>query len=125
MGGDQIYAEILASIARVETTTKQLEKNMGEICEFKEEMIKTRQEFEDYKRLRHDIPKDLQNLTDRVNKGTTTCEHHETIVTDLSKKVDFLMTWYGRLAAVIVSIQIIIAIMVAAGRFIDVQYVLK
>ena len=136
MNGDQIYAEILASIARIETSNKQLIDQMNEICKFKSDMIKTVQEFDDYKKARADIPNDLQNLKNVVTAHNIECDHNigilessikklDDIVTNAVKKVDFLMTWYGRAAAVIVTIQVIIAIMVAVGRYVDIQYVLK
>jgi len=136
MSGDQIYAEILASVARIETSNKQLIDQMNEICKFKSDMIKTVQEFDDYKKARADIPNDLQELKDVVTAHNIECEHNigilktaikklEEIVASAVKKVEFLMTWYGRAAAVIVTIQVIIAIMVAVGRYVDIQYVLK
>ena len=125
MNGDQVYAEILASIARIETSNKQLIDQMNEICKFKTEMIKTVQEFDDYKKARSDIPNDLQELKDVVTAHNIECNHNKGILDSVSKKVEFLMTWYGRAAAAIVGIQIIIAIMVAVGRYVDIQYVLK
>ena len=125
MNGDQVYAEILASIARIETSNKQLIDQMNEICKFKTEMIKTVQEFDDYKKARSEIPNDLQELKDVVTAHNIECNHNKGILDSVSKKVEFLMTWYGRAAAAIVGIQIIIAIMVAVGRYVDIQYVLK
>lgn len=136
MNGDQVYAEILASIARIETSNKQLIDQMNEICKFKTDMIKTVQEFDDYKKARSDIPNDLQELKETVTAYNIECEHKlnileaafkklEEVVASAVKKVEFLMTWYGRAAAVIVTIQVIIAIMVAVGRYVDIQYVLK
>ena len=125
MNGDQVYAEILASIARIETSNKQLIDQMNEICKFKTDMIKTVQEFDDYKKARSDIPNDLQELKDVVTAHNIECNHNKGILDSVSKKVEFLMTWYGRAAAAIVGIQVIIAIMVAVGRYVDIQYVLK
>ena len=125
MNGDQVYAEILASIARIETSNKQLIDQMNEICKFKTDMIKTVQEFDDYKKARSEIPNDLQELKDVVTAHNIECNHNKGILDSVSKKVEFLMTWYGRAAAAIVGIQIIIAIMVAVGRYVDIQYVLK
>ena len=125
MNGDQVYAEILASIARIETSNKQLIDQMNEICKFKTEMIKTVQEFDDYKKARSEIPNDLQELKDVVTAHNIECNHNKGILDSVNKKVEFLMTWYGRAAAAIVGIQIIIAIMVAVGRYVDIQYVLK
>ena len=129
MNGDQVYAEILASIARIETSNKQLIEQMSEICKFKLEMIKTVQEFNDYKKSRFSIPEDLQELKDVVTAHNMKCdqrsEQHDSIIQRLVKENTFLMTWYGRAASVIVAIQILIAVMVAVGRYVDIQYVLK
>lgn len=86
---------------------------------------RTFQNYEDHKIARKDLPKDIQDLKDKTTKDHTDCEHHTAETRLYFKKVDFLMTWYGRGAAFIFAFQILIAAMVLLGRIIDIKYTIK
>jgi hypothetical protein len=108
MNDDTQYVEILAALNRLEIA-----------------QVKTFQNYEDYKAARKDIPKDIQDLKDRTSKCSIECVHHTTETKTYFRKVDFLMTWYGRAAALLFAFQILIAIMVLLGRIIDIEYTMK
>lgn len=106
MNGDQQYTEILAAINRLELS-----------------LTRTTQNYEDYKESRKDIPRDIQDLKEKTAKCNIECRHHTEKTEVYFKKVDFLMTWYGRASALIVAFQVLILILVAVGRYIDVEFV--
>ena len=102
------YSEILAAIRRLEV-----------------EFTKTAQSFADYKEARKDLPEKIRELQEKTAKCGQACEYQKSESRGYFKKVDFLMTWYGRGAALIFAFQILIAGMVLLGRIIDIEYTLK
>jgi hypothetical protein len=108
MNGNQEYNEILSTLNRLEI-----------------QQTKQGQRFEDYMDARKDIPKELQIVKDQTARCHLECDHHTTETKSYFKKVDFLMTWYGRAAALLFAFQILIAIMVLLGRIVDVEYTMK
>lgn len=95
------------------------------IGELKIEFAKTAQSFSDYKEARKNLPLDIQELKDRTARCGIECNHHTTETKSYFKKVDFLMTWYGRGAALIFAFQLLIAAMLLLSQIVDVKYSLK
>ena len=117
--------KILAAIAKLQEGMEEQKRSMKMVCEFKDQAIKTFQNFEDYKESRKGLPGAIAALEARTAKCNLECEHHTGETKEYFKKTDFLMTWYGRGAALIFSINVLIAIMVLAGRIIDIEYTIK
>ena len=104
---------------------KEQQKSMQVICSFKDTAIKTFQNFEDYKESRRTLPDRINALETKTASCQQSCQHKSATAEGYFKKVDFLMTWYGRGAALIFSLNVLIAIMVFLGRYVDIKYVLR
>jgi hypothetical protein len=118
-------AEILAAIAKLQEGMEEQKRSMSVICKFKDDAIKTFQNFEDYKESRKGLPAAIVALETRTAKCNIECEHHTGETKEYFKKTDFLMTWYGRGAALLFSINVLIAIMVLLSGIVDIQYIIK
>lgn len=119
------YAEIIGMLKSLEAKMEIQQGQMKDVCDFKDTAIRTFQNFEDYKKDRANLPKDVADVKSKVDACNIQCDHHKKATLEYFKKTDFLMTWYGRAAALLFSVQIIIAIMVFVGRWIDFHAVLK
>ena len=117
--------KVLTALAKLQEAMEDQKKSMVTICKFKDDALKTFQNFEDYKESRKGLPAAIAALETRTAKCNLECEHHTGETKEYFKKTDFLMTWYGRGAALIFSINVLIAIMVLAGRIIDIEYTIK
>jgi hypothetical protein len=119
------YMEILSKLGSLQAQMEEQKKSMDIVCSFKDTALRTFQNFEDYKESRKTLPAAIDALEKRTAKCNLECEHHTGETKSYFKKVDFLMTWYGRGAAIIFAFQILIALMVLLGRIIDIEYTLK
>jgi hypothetical protein len=119
------YAEILSKLGSLQAQMEEQKKAMDIVCSFKDTALKTFQNFEDYKESRKNLPAAIDALEKRTAKCNLECEHHTGETKSYFKKVDFLMTWYGRAAALIFAITVLNTILVLLGRVIDFQYTVR
>jgi polyhydroxyalkanoate synthesis regulator phasin len=118
MDGVQESGEILRAIGSLEKAVEKLSEDMGKICDFKDELLATRQEFSDYKEIRKGLPDQIISLTSRMEIQEREAKDRTDRVEALEKEVKTLKQWADKAFGVQLSLNVLILIVVIASPFI-------
>lgn len=113
MDGEQTNAEILRAIGSLESAVNKLSEDMGKICEFKDELLATRQEFEDYKEGRRLLPEKITLLEGRANMLEANYNSLKTLAEATASEVGTLKKWANQASGIQLTIQAAIFVLVA------------
>jgi hypothetical protein len=118
MNGDQQQAEILRAIGSLESGFKSLREDMGRVCDFKDEILATRQEFEDCKAHNRGLPGEVATLTTRMDKAERDFKELRILAEGTDAEVRTLKTWATKASGVQLTLNTLIFIVVVATPFI-------
>jgi len=102
--------EIMSKLGGIEAKLENLTTSMSKLSEFKDGVLQTVQEFDDYKEGRKTLPDDIRALKEKTAACQTNCQHHTQKSEEYYKKTDYLMMWSYRISGA----QILISILAAA-----------
>lgn len=119
MDGDdqQRYMKLIEGQARIEAQLVQFTKDMAKICAFKDELLATRQEFQDYKANRQYLPDRIISVESRTNLLESNYCILKTQVDNTSTEVGSLKQWANKANGLQLGLQALILIVAAFGPF--------
>ncbi|MCK9458846.1 MAG: hypothetical protein M0R80_04340 [Proteobacteria bacterium] len=123
-----IYKElqiISVNQGRIESIVTGLKENMDKVCEWKDDVLPTLQTCKNYMEARADLPEKISNQEKEIERLKEDLKTEKDANAESRKKTDFLMVWFWKISGAVLLIGIINVLLVALGRFIDVEYVLK
>jgi len=118
MNGNQENSEILRAIGSLETSVQNLSKSMSQLCEFKDALLATKQEFEDYKTGRRDIPEKLAILEGKVRAQEANYTNLKTLAEATASEVGILKKWADKAQGVQLALNALILIVVVLSPFV-------
>jgi len=118
MNGEQGINEILRAIGSLETEVKNLSQDMEGICNFKDELLATKQEFRDYKEGRKDLPDQISQLQTRAERLENGYAILKTASDGMAQEVATIKAWASKASGVQLAVNVILIIVVAASPFI-------
>ncbi len=118
MDGGQCDAEILQLLGANQEAIENLAAQVEKLCNFKDELLATRQEFRDYKEIRKGLPDQIISLTSRMEIQERDAKDRTDRVEALEKEVKTLKQWADKASGVQLSINVLILIVVIASPFI-------
>ena len=118
MNGDQTNNEILRAIGSLEGAVRKLSEDMGRLCEFKDELLATKQEFADYKEVRKDLPNAINDLKTRADRLESSYARIESLTETNAADVATLRKWADRISGIQLFMEALILIVATAGPFI-------
>jgi len=118
MNGNQESNEILRAIGSLETAVKNLSENMNQLCEFKDALLATKQEFEDYKVGRRDIPEKQAALESKVRMLEANYTNLKTLAEATASEVGILKKWADKAQGVQLALNALILIVVVLSPFV-------
>ena len=118
MNGNQESNEILRAIGSLETAVKNLSENMSQLCEFKDALLATKQEFEDYKTGRRDIPEKIAMLEVKANALEANYANLKTLAEATASEVGILKKWADKAQGVQLALNALILIVVVLSPFV-------
>jgi DNA repair ATPase RecN len=121
----EILREIAASQSKIEAHVSSLKTDMEKICNFKESTITSLQRVNDYMSSREDLPDEITMLKMAHQQLKDKTESDEKLNADSRKKTDFLMVWAWKISGAIIVLGIINTILIALGRYVDIEYILR
>ena len=113
MDGDQKYLELLQGQARIEAQLARFAEDMTKICEFRDELLATRQEFSDYKENRKFLPEKITLLESRANLLETNYCNLKMLAEATSSEVGILKKWANQASGIQLLMQALIVVLVA------------
>jgi hypothetical protein len=116
-GDDQRILKLIEGQARIEAQLVQFTKDMAEICAFKDELLATRQEFQDYKANRQYLPDRIISVESRTNLLESNYCILKTQVDNTSTEVGSLKQWANKANGLQLGLQALILIVAAFGPF--------
>lgn len=108
-------SEILRAIGSLESAVKKLSDDMGKICEFKDELLATRQEFEDYKEGRRSLPEKITLLEGRANMLEANYTNLKNLAEATASEVGTLKKWANQASGIQLGMQALILVVAAIG----------
>jgi hypothetical protein len=118
MNGNQENNEILRAIGSLETAVQNLSNNMAQLCEFKDALLATKQEFEDYKVGRKDIPDKIAMLEVKANALEANYYNLKTLAEATASEVGILKKWADKAQGVQLALNALILIVVVLSPFV-------
>lgn len=118
MNGDQENSEILRAIGSLETAVQTLSNNMAQLCEFKDALLATKQEFEDYKAGRKGIPEKIAMLEGKTNMLESNYYNLKTLAEATASEVGILKKWADKAQGVQLAINALVLIVVVLSPFV-------
>lgn len=118
MNGDQTSNEILRAIGSLEKAVEKLSEDMESLCDFKDELLATRQEFRDYKEIRKDLPDQISQLQTRAERLENSYSSLKTASDGMAQEVATIKAWASKASGVQLAVNVILIIVVAASPFI-------
>jgi len=118
MNGDQENSEILRAIGSLETAVQTLSNNMAQLCEFKDALLATKQEFEDYKAGRKGIPEKIAMLEGKTNMLESNYCNLKTLAEATASEVSTLKKWADKASGIQMLLQALILVGVFLSPFI-------
>jgi hypothetical protein len=128
MDDEFLYKELQAisgNQGRIESLVTGLKENMDKMCDWKDDVLPTLQTCKLYMEARADLPDKISYLEVENEKLKEDLKTEKAANLESRKKTDFLMVWFWKISGAVLLIGIINVLLVALGRFIDVEYVLK
>jgi len=128
MDDEFLYKElqiISSNQGRIESIVTGLKENMDKMCVWKDDVLPTLQTCKDYMEARADLPDKILNQEKEIERLKEDLKTEKAANVESRKKTDFLMVWFWKISGAVLLIGIINVLLVALGRFIDVEYVLK
>lgn len=113
MDGDQKYMELLQGQARIEAQLARFAEDMTSICAFKDELLATKQEFQDYKESRRALPEKITLLEGRANLLEANYNSLKTLAEATASEVGTLKKWANKASGVQLTIQVAIFVLAA------------
>jgi chromosome segregation ATPase len=110
--------EILRAIGSLETTLEHQSEQLGQLCEFKDELIKTRQEFNDYKEGRKDLPEKISILSGRLDLMDVNYCNLKKLAESTAEEVGTLKRWANQASGIQLAISAAILVFVILTPFI-------
>ena len=102
-----------------------LKENMEKLCAWKEDVLPTLQTCKNYMEARADLPEKISNQEKEIERLKEELRRDELTNAESRKKTDFLMVWFWKISGAVLVIGVINMILIALGRFVDIEYVLK
>jgi chromosome segregation ATPase len=118
MDGDQTNNEILRAIGSLESAVQHLSDNMSQLCEFKDALLATKQEFEDYKAGREGIPEKIAMLEGKTNVLESNYCNLKTLAEATASEVSTLKKWADKASGIQMLLQALILVGVFLSPFI-------
>jgi len=114
-------ARILTAIGELKTDIQNIKDDLDELKTFKDELQRTQQSFIDYKETRKDLPKQISDLKEKVTVCQTNCINESKVFEQVCKEVKFLMGWYKTGTGVVISVNVLVAVLVLVSKYIDIS----
>lgn len=102
--------EILSKLGGIEAKLENLTSSVNKLSEFKDDVLQTVQEFDDYKEGRKTLPDDIRALKEKTATCQINCQHHTQKTEEYFKKTDYLIMWSYKISGA----QMLISILAAA-----------
>jgi predicted RNase H-like nuclease (RuvC/YqgF family) len=128
MDDEFLYKELQAisgNQSRIESIVTRLESNMDKMCTWKEDVLPTLQTCKNYMEARADLPEKISDQGKEIERLKEDLRTEKSANVESRKRTDFLMVWFWKISGAVLLIGIINVLLVAIGRFIDIEYVLK
>jgi chromosome segregation ATPase len=119
MDGDAKYLELLQGQARIEAQLARFSEDMKLICAFRDELLATRQEFNDYKEGRKDLPEKITMLEGRASLLETNYNNLKLLAESTSSEVSTLKKWANQASGIQIGLSALILIVAAIGPILD------
>ena len=107
------YVELLQGQARIEAQLARFADDMTKICEFRDELLATRQEFSDYKESRKSLPDKITLLESRANLLETNYCNLKTLSEATATEVSTLKKWANQASGIQLGMQALILVVAA------------
>lgn len=122
MDDEFIYNElksISSKLSSTDTNVARLKESMDKVCDWKDDVLSNLQQCNDYMNARQTLPQRLDDHEKEIEKIKITRDHDEEANSKTRKQNEFLMTWYWRIAGIILFLTALNFILVLYGRYID------
>lgn len=105
--------ELLQGQARIEAQLTRFAEDMTNICAFKDELLATKQEFQDYKESRSALPEKITLLEGRANMLEANYNSLKTLAEATASEVGTLKKWANQASGIQLTIQAAIFVLAA------------
>jgi hypothetical protein len=110
---------------RIESLVTGLKENMDKMCDWKDDVLPTLQTCKLYMEARADLPDKISNLEIENERLKEDLKTEKAANLESRRKTDFLMVWFWKISGAVLIIGVINMVLIAVGRFVDIEYVLK
>lgn len=110
-------AELIRAVSSMESVLEHQSEQLTQLCAFKDALIKTQQEFADYKAGRKELPEKIAALSGRLDVLDLNYTNLKTLAESTAEEVGTLKRWANQATGVQLTISAIILVVVLLTPF--------